>query len=301
MNPFPGLDANRRGELSEQQLLNLQAQSKNRRRSELSSACFFFAGAVVIGFFASPTASTVMRAFTTFVCLAIAMFLVVRSVTGSDPLTRDLRNVQVHSVEGAIGKRRQSGSRTRSTYFLDVGDSAFKVTHATYAEAPDAGFARLYYLPLSRRVVNLERLPNPTLPDDISVTGLAATFGAALLSGSRRRRNEARAELETVGDTFKAGVAPAPVAPPADGRDARPLAEVLVGTWTNGLMKVTFSADGTVTMDTLGVKRNGHWSVDGAGRLCADITGKAETADAWVTGDRLTIAVAGEGLTFTRE
>ena len=302
VNPFPleALEANRRGELSAQQLLSLQAQSKNRRRSELSNAGFFIAGALVIGFFASPSAPVVTRAVITFVCLAIATFLVVRSITGSDPLTRDLRKVQVHSVEGAIGKRRRSGSRARSTYFLDVGDNTFQVARTTYAEAPDAGFARLYFLPLSRRVVNLERLANPPLPRDISVTGLAATFGAALLSGSRDRRNEARAELESVGDTFKASVVPTPTAPPAEGRDPRPLAEALIGTWTNGLMKVTFAADGMVTMDTLAVKRNGHWSVDGAGRLRADITGKAETADAWVVGNQLTIAVAGEGLTFTR-
>ncbi len=302
VNPFPleALEANRRGELSAVQLQNLQAQSRFRRRNELSIAAFFAGGALIFAFFASPTASVVMRALLTFICLASAIFLIVRSVTGSDPLTRDLRRVQVQSVEGAIGKRRRSGSRSRSTYFLDVGDNAFQVSRATYTEAPDAGFVRLYFLPLSRRLVNLERLANPPLPNDISVTGLAASFGSALLSGSRRRRNEVRAELENVGETFKTSMTPTTAAPPPQDRDPRPLAELLVGTWTNGLMTVTFTAAGTVTTNVLGVKRDGHWSVDGAGRLCADITGKAGAADAWVAGDRLTIAVAGEGLTFTR-
>jgi hypothetical protein len=298
--PLDALEANRRGELSAVQLQNLQAQSRFRRRNELSMAAFFAGGALIFAFFASPTASVVMRALLTFICLVSAIFLIVRSVTGSDPLTRDLRSVHVQSAQGAIGKRRRSSGRARSTYFLDVGDSTFKVGPATYAEAPDAALVRVYFLPLSREVVNLERLPNPPLPAETSVSGLAASFGTALLSGSRRRRNEVRAELESVGDAFKTSVGPGPVAPPADGRDPRPLAEVLPGTWTNGLMKVTFSTDGMVTTNMLGVKRDGHWSVDGGGRFHSDITGRPQTADAWVVGNQLTIAVAGEGLTFTR-
>ncbi len=297
--PPEALEANRRGELFDEQLRNVQALSRSNRKSQLSSAGFFIAGALLIGFSNSPTASVVVRALFTGICLASATFLVVRSVTGSDPLTRDLRSIHVQSVEGAIGKRRRSSRGARSTYFLDVGDSTFKVGPATYAEAPDAALVRVYFLPLSRKVVNLERLPNPPLPAETTVSGLAASFGTALLSGSRRRRNEVRAELESVGDAFKASVGPAPVAAPADGRDPRPLAEAVVGTWTNGLMKVTFSTDGTVTTNMLGVKRNGHWSVDG-GRLHSDITGKPGTADAWVVGDNLTIAVEGDRLTFTR-
>jgi hypothetical protein len=299
--PLDALEANRSGELSDDQLRTFLAISRYARKNELSAAGFFIAGALLIGFSTSPTASVFLRVLFTCICLATATFLVVRSVTGSDPLARDLRSVHVQSVEGAIGKRRRSSGKTWSTYFLDVGDSAFKVARATYTEAPDARLVRLYFLPLSRKLVNLERLPNPALPHDVSVTGLATSFGAALLSGSRRRRNEVRAEFESVGDVLKASAGPAPVAPPPDGRDPRPLAEAVVGTWTNGLMKVTFSTDGTVTTNMLGVKRDGHWSVDGAGRLQSDITGTPGAADGWVVGNQLTIAVTGEGLTFTRE
>ena len=98
------LDANRRGELSDVQRRNFGAQSRDRRKSELSSAGFFVAGAVLFGFFASPTSSVILRVLLTIGCVAIAVFLVVRSITGGDALTRDLRRVQVQSVEGAIGR-----------------------------------------------------------------------------------------------------------------------------------------------------------------------------------------------------
>jgi hypothetical protein len=78
--------------------------------------------------------------------------------------------------------------------------------------------------------------------------------------------------------------------------------EAILGTWSSGFMTVAFSPDGTVTATMLGGKqRRGRWSVDGSGRLRADVTGAAEAADAWVAGDQLTISVEGKGLTFRRE
>jgi hypothetical protein len=66
-------------------------------------------------------------------------------------------------------------------------------------------------------------------------------------------------------------------------------------------MTVTFSADGTATLTTLlGAARRGRWSVDVHGRLVTDATGETATAEAWIAGDRLTIAMAQEKLTFTR-
>jgi hypothetical protein len=85
---------------------------------------------------------------------------------------------------------------------------------ATYDAAPDAGVVRLYYLPRSRRVVNLERLPNAPLPDVVTPQTMAASVRAAVR---------------------------------------------------------------------------------------ADITGRQETADAWVAGNQLTIAAEGAGLTLTRK
>jgi hypothetical protein len=66
-------------------------------------------------------------------------------------------------------------------------------------------------------------------------------------------------------------------------------------------MTVTFSSGGTVTVRLMGgATRTAHWSVDASGRLVADLTGERATADAWIAGDRLTIALDGKGLTFTR-
>jgi hypothetical protein len=303
-NPFPpeALEANRRGELSEAQRRGFGALSGSQRRSALSSAAFLFAGALVVVFFASPTASPLLRTLVPLLCLAIAAFLVVRSLTGGDALTRDLSESQVQSVEGAIGKRRGGGGgRTVTVYFLDVGDTSFKVTTGPYQAAPEAGIVRLYFLPRSRKVVNLERLPNAAPPGEISPRGLES-LGEALRSPSRRERNEAHAGIASVGDVLKASFAPAQAAaPPAQARDPRPLGKAIVGTWSNVLMKVTFSADGRVTTHMMGRERTGHWSVDATGRLRADITGREETADAWVAGDQLTITAEAGGLTFTRD
>ena len=63
MNGFPSdaLDANRDGNLSDKQRRNLAAWAADRRRSQLSNAAFFVAGALVVIFFASPRSSPVLR------------------------------------------------------------------------------------------------------------------------------------------------------------------------------------------------------------------------------------------------
>lgn len=292
------LEANRGGALSEDQLRGFRAMSRYGRRSALSTAAFLVAGAILVGFFASPTAPVATRALIVFICLAIAAFLVVRSILGTDPLTRDLRHVQVQSVEGAIGKRRVGGRTT--THFLEVGDRSFKVSSGTYDDAPDAGFVRLYFLPHSRKVVNLERLENPPLSGDLSAPKIASSIRASLSWGDRARANEARAELASAADAMKAAVVHSAAAPPTDARDQRPLEKAIVGTWKNAMMKVTFAADGTVTTNMLGAKREGHWSVDGDGRLRSDITGREGAADAWIAANELTVTIQGQGLTFTR-
>jgi hypothetical protein len=302
------LDANRRGELSEVQRRNFGALSRNRRKSQLSSAALLVAGALLIGLYAAPTFSVVWRVLITVGCLAIAAFLLVRSVTGGDALTRDLRRARVQWVEGAVGKRRQSdgGSDGVDTYSIDVGDTSFTVAPDTYNAAPDAGFVRVYFLPRSRKVVNLEHLSNPplanaSLPNEVTTQGIFKLMGTAVLSSNRRESNEARAKMESIGEALKASFAQPPAEPPSRERDPRPLGEAILGAWSNGMIKVTFTADGRVMTHMLGAVKNGHWSVDRSGRLHADITGREQTADAWVAGNQLTISAQGTGLTLTRE
>jgi hypothetical protein len=74
----PALEANRRGELSEAHRRVFGALSRDRRRSGLSSAAFFAAGALLIAFFASPSSSMALRMLLTASGLAIAAVLVVR-------------------------------------------------------------------------------------------------------------------------------------------------------------------------------------------------------------------------------
>lgn len=304
-DPFPedALDANRRGALSDRQTRGFGAASASRHRSAFGSAALLVAGGLVVAFFASPTTSQAARILIPAACFAIAGILVVRAVTGADALTRDVRHGQVRSVEGAIGKRRTSsgGQRARTLHFLDVGAESFKVGSLTFAAAPDAGYVRVYFLPLSRTVVNLERVPGPRHETDVTLPNVLATAGAVLLSPTREQRNEARAALSDIGDALKATMPESPTPPPASARDPRPLAEAIVGTWSNGMITVEFAADGRLTAHLFTGDRSGHWSVDAQGRLRADITGGDQAADAWIAGNELTVVLDGRGLVLQRQ
>lgn len=304
--PPDALGANRRGELTDAQRQGFGNLARYRRKSQLQFAGIALVLAVLIGGFASSSAPIVSRGLVTLVCLGIAGVLVVRSVTGADSLTRDLRDTRVEAAEGAVGKHRRIAGRYSAIYSLDVGDQRFVVSRATHQFAPAAGFVRIYYLPRSRKIVNLEQLPNPAFehatPQDI-IRGvkdgnILRTFGAAM-SFDARKANEARANLAAMSNVMGAAFSPQPVQPGA--HDARPLGEAIVGTWSNGLMTVAFTRDGHVMAEMMGRKHEGHWSVDGSGRLHADIMGQSQAADAWIADDRLTISGDGRGLTFTRQ
>ena len=297
------LAANRAGELSSDQRESFDALSRNQRRNLLSIAAFLIAGALIVWYLASPTKLTVLRReLIAGGFVVIAAFLVVRSVTGSDALTRDLRESRVESAEGAIGKHRMSNGRAPSTYFLDVGDATFRVASATYHAAPDMGWVRVFYLPLSRKVVNLEQVPNASPAPEMTPPGVLHSLAAALLpGGSRREMNEARAGFAKLRDTLQAGFDGPSQAPPAEARDPRPLSTAVLGTWTNGFIHVTFSEDGRLTVKMFGNEKTGRWSVDSEGRLSADVMGHGQSADAWIAGDQLTISAQGKHLTFKRE
>ncbi len=299
--PAEALEANRRGELSESQRRGFGALSGSNRRGALGSAGLLIAGALVVLFFASPTASPMLRMLVPLAALAIAAFLVVRSLTGADALTRDVAAGRVESIEGAIGKRRfNTGANIYETRLLDVAGRTFKVSPRTYAAAPDAGMVRLYFLPRSRKVVNLERLANAPMPSDLSPKGLGDVLGTALGAPTRREQNEARARIASLEDAVKTAFAPSPAAH-TTARDPRPLAEAILGTWSNGFITATFTADGAVTTRMFQGEMRGRWSVDAGGRLHADLAGREQTAEAWVAGDQLTISADGEELSFTRE
>src|SRR5215831_9129789 len=118
--PPDALDANRRGELTDVQRHRLGNLARDRRKSQLRFAGIPLVLAVLVGGFGSSSVSIVSRGLVTLVCLGIAAVLVVRSVTGADSLTRDLRDTRVESAEGAIGKRRHYSGVNATNYFLDV-------------------------------------------------------------------------------------------------------------------------------------------------------------------------------------
>jgi hypothetical protein len=292
-----GLEENRIGELSDQQRKNLGALSRYRRRNAATIAMFCLAVAAILLFAPNPRAPLVTRELIAAAAGLLAAFFIVRAVTGNDALTRDLHESRVESVEGAIGKRRLSTGRM-ANYYLDVGDRTFSVGSGWYHQAPDAGWVRAYYLPLSKMIVNVEQRPNASPAPEMTRDGIMRTLGATL-SGNRREANEARAGIASVSDALKSAFDGSPQ-PPADTRDSRPLDQAILGTWTNPLIRVTFSEGGLATVHMFGGDKNGRWSVDADGKLRAGIMGQEQAVDAWVAGNTLTVVADGRAVTFTR-
>jgi hypothetical protein len=294
-----GLEANQIGELSDQQRHNLRALSRYRRRNAGTIALFCLAVAAILLFAPNPRAPLVTRELIAAGAGLLAAFLIVRAVTGNDALTRDLHESRVESVEGAIGKRRRSGGRSYSLYYLDVGDRSFKVGGSTYHGAPDAGWVRVYYLPLSKMIVNIERRPNASPAPEMTRDGILHALGATL-SGNRREANEARAGIAGVSEALTSAFDGSSQPPSADTRDPRPLDQAILGTWTSPLIRVTFSEGGLATVHMFGGDKNVRWSVDADGKLRAAIMGREQAVDAWVAGNTLTVVADGRTVTFSR-
>lgn len=302
-SPFPAdaLEANRRGELSSTQVKNLRNFAGSRRKGGLQFAAVLIAIGLLVGFFASPTASHAARVLIPLICFAIAGFLIVRYLGGADPIVRDLRAGKVESVQGAIGKRRVP-TEHHSLHYLQVGDSEFSCSSATYEAAPDAGYMRLYFLPLSRHILSYELLAHAPLPaEGVSLQSIAKSASAAFKASSPRERNEARAQMAGMANVVKSAFAAPDGPPPPEARDPRPLAQAILGTWSNGFVTVTFFSDGRVNANMMGKDRPGHWSVDAAGHLHAEAGGQQMSGEAWVTGDKLIVSADGQGLTLTRQ
>ena len=306
-DPFPkdALETNRGGQLTTAQRDRLRPIARYTRQSMFGAAVVFVVAAAMMRFDRDLSLPAVVRVALAVACLVLAAYFLMRAIVGNDALSRDLRHMRVESTEGAIGKR-AGGYQSRGGrrfYYLDVGDGRFRVaSRASYDAAPDAGMVRVYFLPRSRRVVNLERLPDPPLAPGLTPRDVLATIGSAFLSGNRRGINELRAQMAPVVDAANAARDEPVAPPPLDARDPRPLEQAIVGTWRSAIMTVAFETDGSVTATMFGgMQRRGRWSVDRAGRLIADVTGQKEAAEAWVAGDQLTISAEGSALTFRRE
>jgi hypothetical protein len=293
---------NRSGHLTSEQAGRYQRMVIGRRQGMRSLALPVGAIGALLLLLSGPEANAVTRhlAGWGFLSAAAALILIAPAL---DPLAADVRENRVDTVEGAIGKRRlQTSAHTRSVlYYLLVGGRRLRTYRSAYEAAPDAGYVRAYYLPRTRKLVNLERLPNPSLPN--GPEGARDMFGhmaRALVSGDRAALAEARANAAGLFDA--AEELNRQPSDSASRRSAGSLTrEALVGRWTHPVVTVNLAEDGTATVTTIaGMMQAGHWSVDGHGRLLTDVTGTMAPTNAALDGGRLTIQLEGQRLTFTR-
>jgi len=303
--PFPtdALEANRSGHLTTEQRDRLRPIARYARQSAFIVAVVLAVASAMVVSDRQLSLPAVLRLPLAGVCLVLAAFFLLRAIVGGDALTRDLRHMKVQTAEGPIGKRRggSTGRSGRRAYLFDVGDGTFRAaSRRSYDAAPDAGMVRVFYLPRSRRVVNLERLPDVAFASGTTAKEMVASLGAAVRSHNRREVNEIRAKMAPVMDAVNAA-RDEPVTRPTLA-DPRPLEQAIVGTWRSAILSVTFDADGSVSATMLGgMQRRGRWSVDRRGRFVSDIMGHEDATEAWVVGDELTITADGTALKFTRD
>jgi hypothetical protein len=293
----PELDTNRSGKLTDEQRRNLKGVERSYRKDRLTFALIAAVIGVLVLTASGPAPNAAYRPIVGLGLIAVAVVLLFYGLVFTDSLTRDLWSGRVEAVEGAVGKNSRSyssGNSSSTSYYLDVGGKNFEIGYHTYEAVPDAGWIRLFYLPRSHKVVNWERLPDKAAPESLIANPVQAVAQAfsALRSHDTTQLNEMRAEMASLSSTMQSQWEAATSAPPPDGpRDPRPLTQSILGKWQMGPITVTFAADGTVVETTFGGRQqHGHWSVSADGKLHSDVMGHDQAAQAWVTGDTLTIS-----------
>jgi len=299
--PPEALAENRNGHLTSNQADRLQRLVSGRRKSTRGVAVPFAAIGVLLLVLSGPAATANKRHLGGWAFLAVAA--VVFGAPAFDPLASDAREGRVETVQGAIGKRRVQSTRSSqpARYYLTIGGRQLRTFRSAYDQAPDAGYVRAFYLPRTRRLVNLERLPNLPLPANADeARDMFGRIARAFVSGDRGARAEALANAAGLIDAAHETVARRsdPLADNVAGGLTR---DALEGTWTHPLATVRFAENGTAIVTTImGATQTGHWSVDGRGRLLTDVTGTMQPTEATLNEGRLTIQVEGRKLTFTR-
>jgi hypothetical protein len=310
-DPFPAadLESNRAGRLTPDQRKGFGALERGIRKDRVVFGLILAVIAALVLTSNGRTGNALERPAFGAAFGAGAVFFLLYGLFITDSLTRDLRSGAVQSAEGAIGKHTYSSQGRNgsiTTHFLEVGAKNWQVASGTYAAAPDAGWVRLYYLPRSHKVVNLERLPDHAVPNVLADPPAAAAemiggLAAAFRSHDTEALNEARAEAGAMEHSMHAQMAAAAVPPPPNQRDSTPLAQAIVGTWAMGPVQMTFMPDGSMAA-TLpgGHQQRGSWSIGPDGKVHLNAQGMDQAAEAWVAGDTLTIAEDGRGLPFHR-
>lgn len=305
------LDANRVGRLTDVQRKNLRAESRGLRKNELSFAGILIVLGLVVWLAEGPPKYATIKPLLGIGFLIIAGFLLVRAFLGADSVTADLRAGRVDSVEGAVTKwantvHSQHGHSSTS-YYVQVERVRAETGAGFYKDVPEAGIVRMFYLPRSHQLVNLEQLADQPLPEGalndprLAIKDAKQAILGGLL-GDPVKEAHARAELAAIGHAMQGQFGPDGAPPAPAARDPRPLAQAIVDTWRNPMMTLVFAADGTASMTTSlgGMQRQGRWSVDAAERLVTDVAGSTEPVDAWISNGRLTVVMGRQSLSFDR-
>jgi len=303
-SPFSqdAISTNQGGRLTDEQS-RLWHQIARYRRQSLRGVAYVFAamGAFLLLANGSPV-NAAKRTRGGLMSLAVASILVVAGYL--EPVNADVREGRVESVEGAIGKRvvQVHAPPGSARFYFDVAGRRLQAMPRAYAAAPEAGFVRVYFLPRSRRVVNLEQLPDPQIATGPGAAKqIFANYANALLKHDRTALDEASAHVAALEHAVEG---PPPSSNERGGRTAphRLDADELHGTWTNPLLTITLMKNGVATMTTAldGVRREGRWSIDANGRLLTNATGTLEPIEASLQGNQLTIVIEGKRVAFTR-
>jgi hypothetical protein len=294
------LAQNRSGHLTGDQAIRFQRMVSGRRTGTRGLAVPVGAIGALLLILSGPEGNAVERHLAGWGFVAAAALIL--AAPRFDPLAADVREGRVETVQGAVGKRRTqskgpAGGTTR--YYLNIAGRQLQTYLSAYEAAPDAGYVIAYYLPRTRRLVNLERLPNPPLPSDPGeARDMFGRIARALVTHDPDALARANAGgLMDAAQELNVEPSDAPRGPVAGGL----VREALVGRWTHPLVTVTLAEDGTATLTTIvGSTQTGHWSIDGHGRLLTDATGIMEPMDAALDDGRLTIQLDGRRLTLTR-
>ena len=202
-----------------------------------------------------------------------------------DPIAWDVRIGRVASVDGAIRKNMlptlmDAAASPRwelRLTKLDGGRANYWTSAPLYEYALDFSMVRLFYLPTSRWVINLEQLPDPPA----GAEGKAADIAQA---GAHARDIESY-----IADPAAAASQPAATA------------DAIVGRWTSPFGTLDFGAGGTLDAKLGdGSAYQGRWSLDADGRLHADMMGSPMVAEATIAGDELTLVMDGQALALRR-
>ena len=184
-----------------------------------------------------------------------------------------------------------------------AGNQLFKSDQAFFDSAPDSGLVRLFYLPQSKWAVNFEWLPDAPPPDG----RLGGRAEQALLDwrSARRARDavgeaEARAAMASI-SREAASYLPENGVPPHEQLPPARLREAIIGDWESPFLSISVRADGTLTATMgAGAAQAARWSVDAAGRVITDVMGASMAMDASIAGEVLTLVIDGQPLNLRR-